>query len=96
MTLGCQWFLFDNLVNFGTVHQFEPLINPTPNAIQTKIGNDERLKRQRYYEIAKEDSLKRGVELTPETVQLLLVNCLGRLFTAIHLHMLFLDGGLIT
>lgn len=46
-------------------------MNPTPNAIQTKISDDERLKRQRHYEIAKEDSLKRGVELTPETEALM-------------------------
>jgi len=46
-------------------------MNPTPNGNQIKITDEERLKRQRHYEIAKEDSLKRGIELTPETEALM-------------------------
>ena len=34
------------------------------------ITDDERKKRQRAYEIAKDNSINRGVELTPETEDL--------------------------
>ena len=54
-------------------------MNLTPNAIQTKISDEERLKRQANYEIAKEDSLKRGVELTPETEALMKLHINGEI-----------------
>ena len=35
------------------------------------ITDDERKKRQRAYEVAKENSINRGVQLTPETEDLM-------------------------
>ena len=54
-------------------------MNLPPKSSSTKITDAERLKRQRHYEIAKEDSLKRGVELTPETEALMKIYINGEI-----------------